>query len=234
VTIPQAPASLPALTTQQMREVDRIMVEDLHIDLLQMMENAGRALALLAADRFRIRRVVVLAGPGGNGGGGMVAARHLANRGADVTVVLSRPRSNLDAVPQHQAAILSRMDVTISDDPPPAPDVIVDAVIGYSLSGDPRGRSAELIEWANASRAPTLSLDTPSGLNLTSGRVGEPTVRADATMTLALPKQGLFDAPEVVGDLFLADIGVPPSVYAAFGIDLTDPFQAGPVVRIGE
>ena len=67
---------VPALTTDQMREVDRIMVEDLHIELVQMMENAGRSLAELAVARFSPAIVVVLAGPGGNGGGGMVAAEH--------------------------------------------------------------------------------------------------------------------------------------------------------------
>jgi len=72
--------AVPALTTEQMRAVDRAMVEDLHIELVQMMENAGRGLAELAITRFSPDSVTVLAGPGGNGGGGLVAARHLANR----------------------------------------------------------------------------------------------------------------------------------------------------------
>src|SRR5262249_40569114 len=93
---------LPALTTEQMREVDRVMVEDLHIELVQMMENAGRSLAELAIDRFSPGSVTVLAGPGGNGGGGLVAARHLANRGCQVQVVLSEP-GRLAPVPAHQA-----------------------------------------------------------------------------------------------------------------------------------
>ena len=82
---------VPALTADQMREVDRAMVEDLHIELIQMMENAGRSLAQLAIARFAPARVTVLAGPGGNGGGGLVAARHLLNRGRTVSVVLSDP-----------------------------------------------------------------------------------------------------------------------------------------------
>ena len=72
---------LPAVTAAQMREVDRAMVEDFHIELVQMMENAGRNLADLAVRHFGPRSTVVLAGSGGNGGGGLVAARHLANRG---------------------------------------------------------------------------------------------------------------------------------------------------------
>src|SRR6516165_2572501 len=76
-----APEDLPALTADQMRAVDRAMIEDLHIDLVQMMENAGRNLAELAIRLFSPTTCVVLAGPGGNGGGGLAAARHLTNRG---------------------------------------------------------------------------------------------------------------------------------------------------------
>src|SRR5499425_3680956 len=107
---------LPALTTEQMREVDRVMVEDLHIELIQMMENAGRNLAELAITRFSPGSVTVLAGPGGNGGGGLVAARHLANRGCQVQAVLSEP-GRLTPVPAHQADILARMGVTIASRP---------------------------------------------------------------------------------------------------------------------
>ena len=81
-------SAVPALTTEQMRAVDQAMVEDLHIELVQMMENAGRGLAELAITRFSPDSVTVLAGPGGNGGGGLVAARHLANRGCQVQAVL--------------------------------------------------------------------------------------------------------------------------------------------------
>ena len=77
---------VPAITTEQMIEVDRVMVEDLDIDLVRMMENAGRSLAVLAMTLFEPRTVQVLAGSGGNGGGALVAARHLSNRGVEVRV----------------------------------------------------------------------------------------------------------------------------------------------------
>lgn len=79
--------------------------------------------------------MTILAGPGGNGGGGLVAARHLANRGCQVQVVLSEP-DRLTPVPAHQADILARMGVTIASRPSTA-DLIIDALIGYSLRGDP-------------------------------------------------------------------------------------------------
>ena len=221
----------PALSTAQMREVDRVMIEDLDISLVQMMENAGRNLALLALRRFRPRRVTVLAGPGGNGGGGLAAARHLLNRGIDVRVSLSRPTYAFDPVPAHQARILSRLGVDLDEEPATA-DLVIDTVVGYSISGDPRGRAAELIAWANGAGTPILSLDAPSGLDLTTGRAGSPTIAAAATMTLALPKLGLDERPDLVGELYLGDISVPPSVYRTFGIEIGDLFGRESVVRI--
>ena len=205
------------------------MVDDLGIELLQMMENAGRNLALLAIGRFTPASVTVLAGPGGNGGGGLTAARHLANRGIPVSVTLVK--EDLTPAPAHQLEILRRMGVEVTASPASA-DLVLDAVIGYSITGDPRDRAAELIEWVNDQDSRVLALDTPSGLDLTTGKPGNPTVEADATMTLALPKTGLYETPEVVGELYLADISVPPTVFGAFGIELTDPFTEGPIVRI--
>jgi len=229
-SVPFPTVDLPDLTTEQMREVDRTMVEELGILLLQMMENAGRHLAELAIVRYAPSNCTVLAGPGGNGGGGLVAARHLANRGVDVEVVLSAPEA-MTEVPAHQLGILRRMGVAVVEEPRSS-DLAVDAVLGYSLTGDPHGRAAELIRWANLLDAPVLALDTPSGLDLTSGRVGTPCMVADATLTLALPKRGLRQAPEVVGELFAADIAVPPSVYEHLGISVTAPFAAGTIVRV--
>jgi len=223
-----AVGDVPALTTDQMREVDRIMIEDLGIDLLRMMENAGRNLAWLSRQRFSPDSVTVLAGSGGNGGGGLVAARHLINRGVAVTVVLA---GDLGEVPAEQAGMLRQMGARFEDDPVDA-DLVIDALIGYSLSGDPHGRPGELIEWANHQPSPVLALDVPSGLDTATGLIGDPCVRATATMTLALPKVGLEFAPTVVGELYLADISVPGSVYQAFGIQLVDPFGEGSVVSI--
>ncbi len=225
----KAVREIPALTTDQMREVDRIMMEDLRIDLPRMMENAGSNLAWLSRERFSPDSVTVLTGPGGNGGGGMVAARHLINRGVDVTVVLAT--SDLGEVPGAQAAMLREMGARFEVHPIDG-DLVIDALIGYSLSGDPRSRAGELIEWANHQLSPVLSLDVPSGLDSATGLIGDPCVRATATMTLALPKVGLEFAPTVVGELYLADISVPGFVYKVFEIELKDPFSEGSVVAV--
>jgi NAD(P)H-hydrate epimerase len=229
---PSAPSSsIPAVTAEQMREVDRVVVEELELLLIQMMENAGVRLAELAVRRFQPEAVAVLCGPGGNGGGGLVAARHLANRGVRVAVTLGEDRSRLGDVPRHQLAILERMAVPVGTEPAAA-GLVLDALIGYSLRGDPHGRAAELIRWANEQDAAVCSLDVPSGLDATTGDIGDPCMRARATLTLALPKTGLVAAPEVVGELFLADISIPPGLYSKLGIQVGPIFGFGPILRL--
>jgi len=218
-----------AISADQMREVDRAMIEDVRIELPQMMENAGRNLADLAMVRFGPSRVTVLAGPGGNGGGGLVAARHLSNRGVEVAVSLSHTVEEMTPVPAHQFDILTRMGIPGGEPKPAA--LIIDALIGYSLRGDPWGRSAELIEWANNQATSILALDTPSGLDVSTGAPSAPCIQATATMTLALPKLGLYQAAEV-GQLYLADISVPPLVYERMGLSVGSLFRDGPLLEV--
>ena len=221
---------LAELTAEQMREVDRRMTDELGIQLVQMMENAGGHLATLAIARYRPASCTVLVGPGGNGGGALAAARHLHSRGVSVGVVLS-DAGRVSGPTAHQLATIERLGVPVVTQPQLA-ELVVDGLIGYSLRGDPHGRASELIEWANAVVAPVLALDTPSGLDLTTGETATPCVVADATLTLALPKTGLRRAPRVVGDLYAADISVPPAAYRGMGIGAAAPFAAGPIVRV--
>jgi len=215
---------IPFLTAEQMAEVDRLMVEEYRISLPQMMENAGRQLADLARSRFlggdpRRQKVVVLAGSGGNGGGGLAAARHLHNWGAAVEIILTRPLPELEEVTARQARVLTAMGVKISSagqgQELPEADLILDALIGYSLRGSPRGRVADLIELCNQESGLTLSLDLPSGLDATTGETPGPCVDATRTLTLALPKRGLRG---YAGELYLADIGIPNEVYRRMGL----------------
>ncbi len=213
------------------------MLEDLGITLGRMMENAGRSLALLARNLLggdaRGRHVRVLAGPGGNGGGGMVAARHLAVAGAKVDAWLGAPCEQLAPVPAAQFAILRKMGVptAFGAEPPGEPELVLDALLGYSQAGAPRGEAARLIAWTSGRRV--LALDGPSGLELSTGRLHESHVRAEATLTLALPKEGLRgQGGGAVGDLFLGDISVPPDVYQKLRVPYASPFGRGPVVRV--
>lgn len=229
-------AELAWISAAQMREIDRVMVAEMHIELVQMMENAGRALAeivQLAAPTT----VTVLAGTGGNGGGGLVAARHLANVGVDVRIALSHSSADMTSVPAHQLDILDRMGVAVLRTGArdlPATDVVVDALVGYSLRGALRGRTAELAEAAadrGSSRTSVVSLDVPSGIDSTSGGRPGIAVRPDATVTLCLPKSGLRDTA-TTGELYLADISVPPAVTERIGEHPAPPFERGRVLRV--
>jgi NAD(P)H-hydrate epimerase len=232
--------NLPILTTDQMIEVDRRMIEEWGISLIQMMENAGRNLAELArrltGGTVRGKRVAVLCGNGNNGGGGMTAARHLHNWGAQVEVILVGDENRLKHIPAHQWRILRKMSITRSESELSNADLILDAMLGYGSKGDPRPPVADWIHLANESRRPILSLDSPSGLDTTTGTLGSPCIHASATLTLALPKTGLFapSAKPFVGDLYLADISVPPELYAApsLGLQLTSPFSGDTIVKL--
>lgn len=236
---------IPSITTEQMIEVDRAMMEDYRIDLSQMMENAGRSLAHLARRRFLAgnpegRQVVVLAGPGGNGGGALVCARRLHNYGAHVWVAISRPAEAFTPISAHQLDILRRMDVTVVQADSIAqiapPDLIIDGLIGYSLRGAPRGDTAHLIHWANGQQASILALDVPSGMDPTTGSIHDPAIRAAATLTLALPKAGLMldSTRQQVGELYLADISVPPELYRRppFELEVGHPFAESDIIRL--
>lgn len=220
---------VPSVTTDQMREVDRIAIEETGPNLYQMMENAGRNLAELAlfklGTNWKGAGVVVLAGPGGNGGGGICAARHLANRGVDVWLCLSNPE-RLSDISTFQRKIFcskKRGEVLFEELKEVRPQLILDALIGYSLNEAPRGLTKELIQWANKTGAPILSLDVPSGLEATEGQVTGVVIKPTWTLTLALPKAGL--CPEKTGQLFLADIGIPSLVYQKMGILYENPFD---------
>lgn len=220
--VTDAGVTVPAVTTDQMREVDRVAIEEVGPNLYQMMENAGRNLALTVLEtlgaNWTSTPIAVLAGTGGNAGGGICAARHLANRGADITVVIG-DRQGLKSVPKQQLEVyrgtpgkladLAALDTL-------RPGLIVDAIVGYSLRGAPRGVARRMIEWIADQPARVLSLDVPSGIDSTTGEARGAYVRASATMTLALPKTGL-DVAEV-GELWLADIGIPRKVYRRVGI----------------
>jgi NAD(P)H-hydrate epimerase len=213
-----------AVRADEMREVDRVAVEDVGLALLQMMENAGRNLAQ-AVRTTAARSVTVLAGNGGNGGGGLACARHLANHDVPVTVVLDREPGALEGAAAHQHATVAEMDVPVEVGPgtvQSADGTVVDALVGYGLSGPLGGTTAELVKAIPDTASRIVSLDVPSGIDATTGERPGPSVTPDRTVTLALPKTGL-DADEY--ELVLADIGIPSVVYHRAGIVYRTPFD---------
>jgi NAD(P)H-hydrate epimerase len=229
--------SVSWISVAQMREVDRVGME-LGLTLTRMMENAGANLAWLASTMLggdvSGHRIAVLAGPGGNGGGGLVAARRLIGWGANVAVRLATDPAALAPVPLEQLRLLEQMEapIDVGASGLGGADLCIDAILGYSQRGDPRGDAAALV--AATADSTVLSLDVPTGLELQSAMVREPAVRAAATLTLALPKEALRSdaAQPLVGDLYLADISIPATVYHRLGITYRSPFSGSPIVQL--
>ncbi len=209
--------AVPWLTVEQIVTADRLAINEFGIELLQMMEHAGSALAELVTDLAPDGDVTVLAGGGNNGGGGLCAARHLHNRGRSVEVVVAT--GDLGPAAAHHLRTLVEMGIPPQDEPTDRP-VVVDALVGYGLSGPLRGRAAELAAWT-ADRF-VVALDFPSGHG------AEGAVDADATLTLALPKEGLRD----LRHLFVADLGLPPELWARMGLEVGPVFTTGGIVRV--
>jgi NAD(P)H-hydrate epimerase len=248
--VPVVPASIvPEVTAEVMAEVDRHAIDDYGITLLQMMEQAGSHLAALVRAELggdlRGRRIVVAVGPGNNGGGGLVAARHLTNRGGEVRVVLARPVMRMSEASRHQLATLIAMgssccvatydlpDAELEDALGRA-DVVVDAILGYRLDGVPHGEVDRLIGSVERAGRPVISLDVASGMDPDTGETPGRAVTAVGTLTLALPKPALLRGRGVArsGRLFLADLGLPAALYAGMGIEVGPLFAAGRIVQV--
>jgi len=218
---------VPAVTAGEMREVDRVAVEDFGLTILQMMENAGRNLAQHALEMLggQMGQITILAGAGGNGGG-LCCARHLHNRGLGVSVLLAGEVSALGPAARNQLRILSAAGI----EPVQLAEahaflanssLAVDALIGYGLRGAATGVVDGLIDQCNEFAERVLSVDVPSGLDATTGEHPGPAVQRHRTLTPALPKTGLRSVP---GDFCLADIGITPEVFHWIGLQLEIPF----------
>ncbi len=169
---------LPVLDNQAMREADRHTIEDLGVPGIVLMENAATGVVDALRDGFPdARRVLVLCGPGNNGGDGLAAARHLMNGGHDVSVLLFGNPAGLspDCAVNHRLATAFRVplqivegdDLSVLEDElrEATPDVVVDALLGTGLDRPLGGRFQEVVRRVSASGAPVLAVDVPTGLN---------------------------------------------------------------------
>lgn len=234
-----AGSALPTLDLAQSREMDRLMIEEIGVPLERMMENAGRAVAIVARARLGGSvgscRIAVYAGRGGNGGGALVAARHLANAGAQVQIVTATDAERLAPTTKSQWDIARAMGIPSEVGParPTSIDLILDGIHGYSLKGEPRRETAQLIETFGTT--PIVSVDVPSGLEVASGSLRNTHARAAATVALAAPKHGTLSHAnrEAVGSVYVADISVPAVVFDRLGATVEGRvFDRGGVVRL--
>jgi NAD(P)H-hydrate epimerase len=211
------------LNREQVRTVDRRAIEEYGMDGLVLMENAGRGAAEVLVSLGIFGPVLVCCGKGNNGGDGLVMARHLANRGMAVRILLFAKPDELTGDAAVNYGIVARSGIALSAHPPPTideasirnelamADWIVDALFGTGLSGPVRAPLAQVIAAINASRARVLAIDIPSGLDCDTGKPLGPTVRAHHTVTFVAPKMGFSfpHAHEWLGQVHVVDIGVP-------------------------
>jgi NAD(P)H-hydrate epimerase len=241
-------ADLPFVAVDQLRELQKGAIEAFHLDPLQITENAGRAAATLAlamlGGRAQGQRIIVLAGGGSMGAAGLAAVRHLSNWGFTVEPIFGEIAEEMTPIARRQAEILRATGMHEHNEHNSSEeslrehmgiaDLIIDSLVGYGLSGPPVGIAAAAAELAVASGRPILSLDVPTGVDAQSGGVYQPAIRAVTTLLLDLPKRGMLEASckDHVGQLFLADIGIPTAAHARAGIRTEGIYAEGPIVRI--
>ena len=214
-----------ALSRRQIRDFDRLAIQQWGVPGVVLMENAGRG----AADCIEAflqgacgKGVAIVCGPGNNGGDGFVIARHLHLRGAGVTVFAVGAADKLTADAAANLAILHRLDVPVrpccgealgglAEQLRPN-DLVVDALGGTGISGSLRGDMALAVEQINAAGRDVVAIDIPTGLDCDTGQAAGPAIRAAMTVTMVARKKG-FDAPGAgayTGKVVVVDIGVPP------------------------
>ena len=200
------------LSTSEMAEVDRLTIAG-GVAGITLMENAGRAVADTVV-ALGVRRVLVVAGPGNNGGDGFVAARLLAERGHEVRVAFAGDRARLKGDAALAAGRWSGK--TVAADPAAVGDcdIIIDALFGAGLERDVEGLPRAMIEAINAAGVPVIAIDLPSGINGNTGAVMGAAVRATQTATFFRRKPGHLLLPGRLhcGPVTVADIGIPVSV----------------------
>jgi hydroxyethylthiazole kinase-like uncharacterized protein yjeF len=218
---------IPVLDSDEMREADRITIRELGLPGLVLMEAAAGAVTEVVAERFPgARRVVVVCGPGNNGGDGLAVARQLRCRGFEVDAALLAKDSEFrgDAgvqlelarsfgVPVRRCASSTRARLGALL---PGASVIVDALFGTGLDRALEGRFAEAVGVLNASGIPIVAVDLPSGLQGSSAAVVGESVQASVTVTFAAPKVAHVLPPACwrCGEVAVAEIGIPPWVVA--------------------
>jgi len=219
-----AEGQTPLYDADGARAFDRIAIEELGVPGIDLMRAAGRASDRVRRGRFAgLRRIVVAAGPGSNGGDGCEVARlaHAAGCAVAVLRVAERASTGDAARAQADAAaagvpIRERPDGAIADDLADA-DLVVDALLGTGARGAPRGAVARAIEAITASGLPVLALDQPSGVDASTGEVPGPAVQADCTVAYHCDRLGLRVEPGrgLAGDVVVAPIGIPDGIRVA-------------------
>jgi len=229
---------MKVVTAKEMRRIEK-KADAGGLSYVTMMENAGRAVAEEIGQRVEVtdKQILVLVGPGNNGGDGLVAARHLHDAGAQATLYIWKRRvegdenfrlaqeRDIPTVWAEEDAHLATLHRLLEE-----ANVIVDSLLGTGISRPIEGLLKEILEVTKRKTREkreifVIAVDLPTGLNCDTGEVDPATVPADLTVTLAFPKLGffLFPGAEYVGELVVADIGIPDGLAEDIQIELTTP-----------
>jgi hydroxyethylthiazole kinase-like uncharacterized protein yjeF len=226
---------MKVVNSEQMRAIDQRATSEFGVPSLILMENAALAVADVIAARYPdAERVTLFCGTGQNGGDGFAVARHLFNRHVTPHIVLVGDRGKVSGDAATNLEICRRMRISISEVADHDAldralvqafdaDLIVDAIFGTGLTRPAEGFFAELIESLRAIRVPVVAVDVPSGIDASRSAVQEPAVRADVTVTFALPKIAhLFEpAASLCGEVVVADISIPEAAVAQENVRLS-------------
>ncbi len=219
------------VSSAMMQKYDRLAIRGYGIPGIILMENAGRAFAdCLESESGPVggKHAVIVCGKGNNGGDGFVIARHLANRGARVSVVALSPRrqtkgdakTNLDIllklVAKDSAITFKEMSKNGPFPRVPHPDIIVDAIFGTGFAGTARGNARRAIRWMNSHDCLLAAVDIPSGVHADTGVVQGDAARATLTVTMGLAKIGHYVGAGRLhsGNVVVADISIPRFLFA--------------------
>jgi len=208
-------------SSQQIKQLDKLASQKYGISLFQLMENAGKSIFDEIKKDFSDNKFAVFCGKGNNGGDGFVVARLLSADGCDVKVYLTHSKSELgetakiafDKLKEENVEILKVTDIVDED------AVIVDALLGISVSGEPRGTIKTAIDKISSMKNKVISVDIPSGLSADTGEALGSVIKADYTYTLALDKIGLNVYPGNIlcGRKKILDIGIPKEALLELG-----------------
>lgn len=249
------PASNPdvrILSREASRSLDRLAVERYAIPPIVLMENAGRHVADIALDGLgetRDASVLIVCGPGNNGGDGLCAARHLHNAGVRVAIVLaSHDAFAGESGTNREIVRAMRLPVTPDATNPAGaiarlaaelggPSLIIDAIFGTGLTRPIEGALADAVRAVNGMQeagVPVLAIDCPSGLDADTGAVLGACVRADVTVTFEGLKPGFLalDAQAYLGEVIVVDIGAPRELREELGRAAGRPKPEGPGPRV--
>lgn len=213
---------IPKINAAQMQQITTLATGKYSLEGRILVEHAGRNLAELAQHSAPEGPILIVAGRGNNGSGGLAAARLLAARGRMIWVCPTHETENYSGTPKEQLELLRHFsNVRVRSGLPKMKFAcVIDAAIGTQLEGPPRGRTLDVITVLNnmGSNCCVISLDAPTGLMVDDGSVPGDIVKASKTIALALPKVGTVPG-ENVGELYIGDIGIPPVLYEDMGLE---------------